>query len=70
LFTLGRTCPLCHGTRIYQSHFRVFDLPFLLFLYVGVRCGECDNRFYRPRFIRALPRNKRTVVQINKRVSA
>ncbi len=72
LLTFSRSCPYCRGSRIYVSRPRFFDLPFRLFLFVGVRCGECLERFYRWRFYKALPRKdpQSRVVKINKRISA
>ena len=66
MITLGRFCPSCRGSRIFQSRRRSYDLPFWLLLLKGVRCGECDYRFYRPRFFKALPRVKR-VLQMERR---
>ncbi len=72
MLTFGRSCPYCRGSRIYISRPRFFDLPFRFFLFAGVRCGECDERFYRLRFYKALPRERphSRVVEISKRISA
>lgn len=73
MFTLGRTCPLCHQPRIYRSRFRARDLFARLVLFTGVRCGDCNYRFYRPVFLRALHRRKRSYLNSggnNNRASA
>ena len=72
LLTLGRLCPFCRGSCIYQSRLRLVDIFFRVFLLSAVRCGECDHRFYRLRFHRALPRERRRfgVVEISKKISA
>jgi hypothetical protein len=69
--TLGQRCPSCRGSRVYQSRRRLFDIPFRLLFMKAVRCGECDQRFYRPRWIATPVRERRQprVVPI-KRASA
>jgi ABC-type proline/glycine betaine transport system ATPase subunit len=42
-------CPKCHDSSIRRSRRRIFDLLFLAFGLMPLRCNVCEHRFFRLR---------------------
>jgi hypothetical protein len=54
MVAFDRKCPRCSSWEIYKSRFRTLEFLLRFALLRPVRCGDCEQRFFRPLIYAAL----------------